>query len=104
MIPTSPTKSIIENEVYRHKNANDEEFNNITAFYRQVLEEDKQLCNGTQINLNAGVYVNGELHPDKEKVRSNFTTPLYEIDKIAYLAKGPPSFPKFGAEHGDESS
>lgn len=69
MIPLSPTKSIIENEVYRHKNASDEEFDSITAFYRQVLEEDKQLCDGTQVNLNAGVYTGGELHPDKEKVR-----------------------------------
>lgn len=68
MIPVSATKSKIENEVYRHKDATDEEFEAINAFYRQVLDEDKELCVGAQENLNGGVYVNGELHPSKEKV------------------------------------
>ena len=68
MLPVSVTKSKIEYEVYRHKDATDEEFENINAFYRQVLEEDRQLCNLAQENLNTGVYVNGELHPEKEKV------------------------------------
>lgn len=69
MIPVTATRSIIENEVYRHKNATDEEFANINAFYRQVLDEDKQLCEGAQQNLSSRVYINGELHPEKEKVR-----------------------------------
>ncbi len=68
MIPVTATTSIIENEVYRHRNARDEEFANINAFYRQVLDEDKQLCEGAQQNLSARVYINGELHPEKEKV------------------------------------
>lgn len=34
------------------------------------MEEDKHLCDASQRNLNSGVYFNGELHPDKEKVRS----------------------------------
>lgn len=68
MIPVTATTSKIENEVYRHKNATDEEFANINDFYHQVLDEDKALCEGTQRNINAGVYVNGEFHPDKEKV------------------------------------
>lgn len=68
MIPISETKTKIENEVYRHHSANDEEFASIMAFYKQVLTEDKDLCNGTQRNLNAGVFLNGELHPEKEKV------------------------------------
>ncbi|KAI1634286.1 Rieske domain-containing protein [Biscogniauxia mediterranea] len=67
MIPVTATTSIIENEVYRHKNATDEEFANINAFYRQVLAEDKELCEGAQRNLDARVYINGELHPEKEK-------------------------------------
>lgn len=71
MIPVSATKSKIENEVYRHQNATDEEFANINAFYRQVLEEDRQLCDGAQKNINTGVYINGELHPEKEKVGPN---------------------------------
>ncbi|KUI66276.1 Choline monooxygenase, chloroplastic [Cytospora mali] len=67
MIPVTATTSKIENEVYRHKNATDEEFEKISAFYHQVLEEDKELCDGAQRNINGGVYVNGEYHPDKEK-------------------------------------
>lgn len=68
MIPVSATKSKIENEVYRHKDSTDKEFDDINAFYRQVLDEDKELCEGAQRNLGAGVFVNGELHPNKENV------------------------------------
>ncbi|KAB8264820.1 hypothetical protein BDV32DRAFT_134746 [Aspergillus pseudonomiae] len=67
MIPISATKSKIENEVYRHQDATDKEFDDINAFYRQVLDEDKELCVGAQHNLGGGVFVNGELHPDKEQ-------------------------------------
>lgn len=68
MIPVTATTSKVENEVYRHKNATNEEFEKINAFYHQVLAEDKDLCDGSQRNINAGVYVNGEYHPEKEKV------------------------------------
>lgn len=71
MVPTSPTTSKIENEVYRHKNAPDKEFANICDFYRQVLEEDKDLCEGAQRNMDANVFTSGELHPDKERVRGH---------------------------------
>ncbi|CAI6092720.1 unnamed protein product [Clonostachys chloroleuca] len=66
MICHGPTKTKIQNEVYRHNSATDEQFDAIMAFYKQVLDEDKELCNGSQRNLNAGVFTNGELHPDKE--------------------------------------
>lgn len=68
MIPVTATTSKVENEVYRHRNATDEEFQKINAFYHQVLAEDKDLCDGSQRNINGGVYVNGEYHPEKEKV------------------------------------
>lgn len=68
MIPVTATTSKVEIEVYRHKDATDKEFADINAFYRQVLEEDRDLCVGAQRNLNLGVFVNGELHPSKEKV------------------------------------
>lgn len=68
MIPVTATTSKIENEVYRHTAATDEEFQKINEFYHQVLEEDKDLCEGSQKNINAGVHINGEYHPDKEKV------------------------------------
>ncbi|KAE8358181.1 hypothetical protein BDV27DRAFT_169673 [Aspergillus caelatus] len=79
MIPVSATKSKIENEVYRHRAATDKEFDDINAFYRQVLDEDKELCVGAQGNLGAGVFVNGELHPDKEKGPLHFQRNVKEM-------------------------
>ncbi|KAE8138508.1 hypothetical protein BDV38DRAFT_292117 [Aspergillus pseudotamarii] len=79
MIPVSATKSKIENEVYRHQDATDKEFDDINAFYRQVLDEDKELCVGAQGNLGAGVFVNGELHPDKEKGPLHFQKHVKEV-------------------------
>ena len=54
-------------EVYRHINASDKDFHKIDSIFKQVLKEDKDLCNAAQRNLNTGVYVNGELHPEHEK-------------------------------------
>ncbi|KAI1859503.1 hypothetical protein JX265_009993 [Neoarthrinium moseri] len=68
MIPVSATTSRIENEIYRHRNSSDQQFKALCDFYAQVLEEDKQLCVEAQKNINAGVFINGELHPEKEKV------------------------------------
>lgn len=56
----------MEYEVYRHKGASDEEFEYIDSFFKRVLAEDKYLCNAAQKNLNAGVFVNGQLHPELE--------------------------------------
>jgi phenylpropionate dioxygenase-like ring-hydroxylating dioxygenase large terminal subunit len=67
MIPTSATTTRIENEIYRHKNSSDMEFEAINAFYKQVLAEDKDLCEGAQRNMDIGVFTNGELHPEKER-------------------------------------
>lgn len=71
--PTSPTTTTLEYEVYRHKDASDQQFGDMDAFFRQVENEDKQLCEGAQRNLNAGVYVNGELHPANETVSHDST-------------------------------
>jgi hypothetical protein len=71
MLPLTATTSKIEFEVYRHKDATDEQFANMKSFYETIMEEDKHLCNASQLNLNSGVYFNGELHPDKEKVCCN---------------------------------
>lgn len=68
MVPTGPTTSKIENEVYRHKNAPDDEFANICDFYKQVLDQDKDLCEGSQRNMSAGIFTSGHLHPSKERV------------------------------------
>ncbi|KAJ4344846.1 uncharacterized protein N0V89_012590, partial [Didymosphaeria variabile] len=50
-----------------HKSANDEDFEHINQFFKRVLAEDKWLCNLTQSNLNAGIYVNGQLHSTHEQ-------------------------------------
>lgn len=52
--------------MYRHKDASDGDFEKIDSFFKRVLAEDKYLCEEVQKNLNAGVYTNGELHPDLE--------------------------------------
>lgn len=49
-------------EVYRHKDALDADFDNINQIFKRILSEDKWLCNETQRNLQAGAYVNGQLH------------------------------------------
>lgn len=54
-------------EVYRHKDATDEEFEVVDEFFKQVESEDKGLCNAAQKNLNAGTYVSGNLHSSNEK-------------------------------------
>ena len=56
----------MEYEVYRHKEASNEEFEYIDSFFKRVLAEDKYLCNEVQKNLNAGIFVNGQLHPELE--------------------------------------
>ncbi|KAE9963091.1 hypothetical protein BLS_009693 [Venturia inaequalis] len=67
MLPLTATTSKIEFEVYRHREATDEQFEKVKLFYSTIMEEDKHLCDASQRNLNSGVYLNGELHPDKEK-------------------------------------
>lgn len=58
----------MEYEVYRHKDATDEEFTYISDMFKNILKEDKDLCNAAQKNLNGSVFINGELHPHAEKV------------------------------------
>jgi hypothetical protein len=56
----------MEYDVYRHKDASDEDFEKIDSMFKRILHEDKWLCNNAQKNLNAGVFVNGEMHPKME--------------------------------------
>ncbi|KAF2767124.1 ISP domain-containing protein [Teratosphaeria nubilosa] len=79
MFPVTATSSRIEIEVYRHKNASNQEFQDICAFYNQVLNEDKELCEAAQKNLNAGIFVNGQLHPDKEGGPLHFQSRVREV-------------------------
>lgn len=65
--PVSATQTQMEYEVYRHKDATDEEFTYISDTFKRILQEDKDLCNAAQKNLNGSIFVNGELHPTAEK-------------------------------------
>ena len=58
----------MEYEVYRHNDATDEEFTQLSDFFKTVMQEDKFLCNGVQKNLESGIFLSGELHPRVEKV------------------------------------
>ena len=66
-MPSGPTKSVMRYEVYRNKNSSDEDFETISSMYKRIMSEDKELCSRAQRNLNAGVFVNGEMHPRMEK-------------------------------------
>ncbi|GAM39806.1 hypothetical protein TCE0_034r11646 [Talaromyces pinophilus] len=67
-IPKSASQTLMEYEVYRNKNSSDEQFGHLDSIFKQVLKEDKDLCNAAQENLNAGIYTNGQLHPQNEKI------------------------------------
>ncbi len=66
-MPTGPTTSLIYYEVYRNKHSSEQDFQTINTMYKRIMTEDKGLCNLAQKNLEAGVFINGELHPHMEK-------------------------------------
>jgi phenylpropionate dioxygenase-like ring-hydroxylating dioxygenase large terminal subunit len=66
-MPKSPRESIMYYEVWRNKNSLEEDFLLISDTYKRVMGEDKVLCERSQKNIEAGIFVNGELHPHKEK-------------------------------------
>lgn len=66
-LPTGPSTSKMHYEIYRNTTSSEEDFKLIADIYARVMSEDKVLCEGVQKNLNAGVIVNGELHPRWEK-------------------------------------
>lgn len=77
--PTSPTQCVMRYEVYRHKDATDENFNLISDIYKRIMSEDKYLCMHTQKNLNTGVFVNGQLHPEMEKGPLHFQKTVRDV-------------------------
>lgn len=57
-------------QIFRNKTSfavDPTKFHLIANLYAQVVSEDKGLCEQTQRNLNAGIFVNGQLHPRLEK-------------------------------------
>jgi hypothetical protein len=66
-------------EVYRNKNSSDEDFQVINDIYKRIMSEDKYLCINAQKNINAGVFVNGELHPRMEQGPLFFQKSVREV-------------------------
>ncbi|KAI0201589.1 ISP domain-containing protein [Astrocystis sublimbata] len=66
-VPKSPTTSIMHYEVYRNKDSSDEDFTVISDIYKRIMSEDKYLCANAHKNIQAGVFVNGEMHPKMEQ-------------------------------------
>ncbi|KAI9932595.1 hypothetical protein MW887_008840 [Aspergillus wentii] len=77
--PTSPTKCVMRYEVYRNKFATDADFTLISDMYKRIMSEDKYLCINTQQNLNKGVFVNGELHPEMEAGPIHFQRTVRDV-------------------------
>ncbi|KAK3704820.1 hypothetical protein LTR37_013652 [Vermiconidia calcicola] len=75
-VPSGPKSSQMRYEVYRNKNSTEQEFQLVNKIYKRIMSEDKYLCNLAQKNLDAGVFVNGEMHPRLEK------GPLYFQKKV----------------------
>ncbi|KAM0328794.1 hypothetical protein ACHAQA_005208 [Verticillium albo-atrum] len=78
-MPNAPTKSVMKYEVFRNKNSSDEDFGVINDMYKRIMSEDKYLCLNSQKNLNAGIFVNGELHPELEKGPLFFQKTVREV-------------------------
>lgn len=66
-IPKGPNKSVMSYQVFRNKNSSDEDFKVINDIYKRIMSEDKVLCLNAQKNINAGVFINGEMHPRLEQ-------------------------------------
>ncbi|KAL2400986.1 hypothetical protein ABEF95_000695 [Exophiala dermatitidis] len=66
-LPNGPKSSSMHYQIYRNKNSSEEDFQRVHQLYAKVVSEDKILCELSQKNLNAGVFVNGQMHPRLEK-------------------------------------
>lgn len=60
----------MEYDVFRGNHSSDEDFKWINELFKQVLKEDKDLCEAAYKNLQSGIFMNGELHPRAENVSS----------------------------------
>ena len=66
-VPNGPVSSSMQYQVFRNKNSSEEDFQLVNLIYKRIMSEDKYLCEYAQKNINAGVFVNGEMHPRLEK-------------------------------------
>lgn len=56
--PVGPVRSSVEYEVFRHKDASDEDFNKAQDIIKRASEENKSLPNPSEKNFNTGILVN----------------------------------------------
>lgn len=77
--PAGPLKATMRYEVYRNKSSSNEDFELIDSMYKRIMSEDKVLCTNAQNNINAGVFINGELHPTLEKGPLYFQKSVREL-------------------------
>lgn len=66
-LPDGPKRSTMHYQIFRNKHSTQEQFQLISQLYNKVVGEDKVLCELAQKNLNAEVFVSGEMHPRLEK-------------------------------------
>ncbi|KAF2716875.1 ISP domain-containing protein [Polychaeton citri CBS 116435] len=78
-MPEEASKTKVHYEIYRNQSSSEEDFRTIADTYARVMKEDKALCDRAQQNLNAGVFVNGELHPRWEKGPLHFQNQVREV-------------------------
>ena len=67
VVPITPTRTILQYDIYKKKGIDQAEIDDFVEFLQQVEIEDFDLCEATQKNLNTGVYSTGFLHPEKER-------------------------------------
>ena len=78
-LPSGPGKSTMHYEVYRNTKSSEEDFKTIADMYARVMSEDKVLCERAQQNLNAGVFINGAMHPRWERGPLFFQNTVREV-------------------------
>jgi hypothetical protein len=83
-LPSGPAKSTMHYEIYRNTKSSDEDFQIISSTYARVMAEDKVLCINAQKNLDAGVYVSGQLHPKFEKAPLFIQNTVREVIREHY--------------------
>ena len=83
-VPSGPMSCSMEYQVFRNKNSSDEDFQLVDQMYKRIMSEDKFLCEQAQKNINAGTFVNGELHPRLEKGPLHFQKVVRETVMAHY--------------------
>lgn len=78
-VPSGAKQSSMQYQVFRNKNATDEEFQNMNQIYKRIMSEDKYLCAQAQKNLDAGIFINGEMHPRLEKGPLHFQSVVRDV-------------------------